>query len=159
MKKYLPIAFVASCLIGVLTGCATNDVFEKDVKIKDQQWNAADRQSVQFDIEDTTALYNVFITLRHTDAYKYNNIWMNVYTKAPGDAKATRQQLDLTLGNNDKGWLGSGMDDIFYHRIRITRDPVHFNKKGTYDFALEQIMRDDPLEHVMNVGLRVEKAN
>jgi hypothetical protein len=31
-------------------------------------------------------------------------------------------------------------------------------KPGKYSFTLQQDMREDPLEHVMNVGIRVEKV-
>jgi GldH lipoprotein len=47
------------------------------------------------------------------------------------------------------------MDDIYEHRIQLT-EPQHW-KAGVYHFTVEQIMREDPLENVMNVGLRVEK--
>jgi gliding motility-associated lipoprotein GldH len=95
--------------------------------------------------------------LRHADAYRYNNLWVNIHTKAPGDSTAQVQALDLQLATNDRGWLGVGMDDIYEHRVRISQAPVQL-KAGTYQFKLEQIMRDDPLEHILNVGIRVEKA-
>lgn len=69
-----------------------------------------------------------------------------------------KQRLDLRLATDDKGWLGSGMDDIFEHRILVTQQPVVLKRVGTYVFRLENIMREDPLEHVMNVGIRVEKV-
>ncbi len=143
----------------IFTSCAKNDVLEKNVTIKDMAWSSSDKHTITFNIDDTLSYYNIFITFRHNDAYKYNNVWLNVYTKDPGETKVTKQQLDLTLGNNKTGWLGSGMDDIFYHRVRITRTPTRFPKKGVYEFTLEQIMRDDPLKNVLNVGLRVERAS
>jgi gliding motility-associated lipoprotein GldH len=62
--------------------------------------------------------------------------------------------FELQLATNEK-WLATGMDDIYEHRIKLT-DPQYF-KAGVYHFSIEQIMREDPLENVMNVGLRVEK--
>jgi hypothetical protein len=47
------------------------------------------------------------------------------------------------------------MDDIYEHRVKLG-DP-QLLVAGTYTFTLEQIMREDPLEHVMNAGLRIEK--
>lgn len=81
---------------------------------------------------------------------------MNVTTIPPGDT-ATTQQLNLRLADNKNGWLGTGMDDIFEHRIKITRSPIHL-KPGKYSFSLQHIMREEPLEHVMGVGVRVEKV-
>jgi gliding motility-associated lipoprotein GldH len=90
------------------------------------------------------------------DAYHYNNIWLNVTTIAPADTART-QQVNLKLGDNTKGWLGFALDDIIEHRVLLTRYPVKL-KKGNYTFILQQIMREDPLQYVMNVGIRVEKV-
>jgi hypothetical protein len=53
------------------------------------------------------------------------------------------------------------MDDIYEHRISLQKElltaGVSFRQTGTYRFAIEQLMREDPLEEVMNVGLRIEK--
>ncbi|HKP31305.1 MAG TPA: hypothetical protein VJT83_01190, partial [Chitinophagaceae bacterium] len=77
--------------------------------------------------------------------------------KEPGNEKSQSQQFDLLLANDSKGWLGEGMDDIFEHRILI-QPQTKFRKAGKYQMTLQQIMRQDPLEHVLNIGLRVEKA-
>jgi gliding motility-associated lipoprotein GldH len=141
----------------LFTACTTVDVFEKNVTIPNHEWSSSFKPEIVFEIKDTLARYNIFAVIRHTDAYRYKNIWVNLYTKFPGDS-IKKQPLDLRLATDDKGWLGSGMDDIYEHRIIIT-DEAKFLRSGTYRFSLENIMREDPLEHVMNVGIRVEKAN
>lgn len=82
---------------------------------------------------------------------------MNVSVQSPGDS-ARINRINLTLANDEKGWLGKGMDDIFEHRILLENVPRRFTKSGTYNFILQQIMREDPLDHVMNVGIRLEKV-
>lgn len=144
-------------VILLASSCNTLDVFEKDVAIPGQAWSSGFKPEITFDITDTASLYNIFVVVRHTDAYRYNNIWMNVYTRVPNDTART-QRLDLRLATDDRGWLGSGMDDIFEHRILITNTPQQLNRKGSYSFKLENIMREDPLQHVLNVGIRVEKT-
>jgi gliding motility-associated lipoprotein GldH len=81
--------------------------------------------------------------------------------KGPADSATKKFTLELPLASAEKGWLGSGMDDIYEHRIALTLDPqlVGFKKSGNYNFTLEQIMREDPLEHVFNAGLRIEKKS
>ncbi len=93
--------------------------------------------------------------LRHTDAYHYNNLWINVTTIPPGDTAQTIK-ADLKLGDN-RQWLGNNIDDIIEHRILINSNPLRF-KKGNYKFIIRQIMREDPLPDVLNVGIRVEKT-
>lgn len=75
--------------------------------------------------------------------------------KGPGDSISVRREF--ILANNTKGWLGSGMDDIFEHRILFSDKPAPL-RQGRYTFTLQQAMREDPLEHILNVGIRVEKV-
>lgn len=157
MKPLLKTGLLVALGAILLAACQKVDVFEKNIAIKDHSWQSAEKPVFVFDITDTVSRYNIYVVLRHEDAYRYNNLWMNIYTKAPGDSTANQQALDLQLATTEKGWLGSGMDDIFEHRIRISQAPVAL-KAGRYEFRLEQIMRDDPLDHILNVGIRVERA-
>lgn len=143
----------------ILPGCGTVDVFEKNATIPRQSWTSSFKPEIAFNIEpkDTTSRFNIFIVIRHTDAYRYKNIWINVHTESPNGV-INNQPLNLQLATDDRGWLASGMDDIFEHRILITppNSPERLSA-GTYRFKLENIMREDPLKNVMNVGIRLEK--
>ena len=141
----------------LLISCAKIDVYEKNVAIKNHSWESSFKPTFTFTIQDTASYYNIFLIIRHSDDYNFNNIWLNVYTQSPGDT-LVKQQLPVQLANNKKGWLGTGMDDIFEHRILITRDPVQLKKAGDYTFTLQQIMREDPLLHVLDMGVRVERV-
>lgn len=140
-----------------LSACTQLDVFEKNKTITNKNWSATVQPSFDFVIKDIKAQYNLFIVLRHTDAYRYNNIWLNVGTQSPGDS--TRfQKFDLQLGNDATGWEGTGMDDIWEVRKLITNGPVTFNKAGNYHFSVAHIMRENPLPNILSIGLRVEKV-
>lgn len=151
MNKY----FFLLLLALAAASCQTIDIYEKTIAFKTHSWKSGERPSFTFEINDTTSLYNIFLVLRHEDAYNYNNIWINLAVKGPGSTDTIRREF--ILGNNKQGWLGSGMDDVFEHRIVFNDQPTPLHK-GTYTFTLQQDMREDPLEHVMNVGIRVEKV-
>jgi gliding motility-associated lipoprotein GldH len=142
-----------TCIL--LASCVKSDAFEKNVGIPGHEWSSSFKPLVDVTITDTISSYTLYVVLRHTDAYRYNNIWINLYTQVPGE-QLRKQRFDLRLATDDRGWLGSGMDDIFEHRIAIA--PIRFPKPGKYTFQLEQIMRDDPLPHIMNAGIRLERA-
>jgi gliding motility-associated lipoprotein GldH len=149
--------FFFACAL-LLASCNTSiDVFEKDVPLPKQQWESNYKPEIIFTVTDTTSLYNVFLVFRHTDAYNFNNLWIKASVQQPGENKIKSQQFDLTLATNNKGWLGSAMDDIYEHRILI-QPQTKFKKTGDYHFTIEEIMREDPLMHALNVGIRVEKA-
>lgn len=151
------------CLVCLLAGCDTVDLYERTVAIKGQAWASSQKPQFRFDIKDTTAAYNLYVLVRHSARYHYNNIWINVATQDP-DGKASRVQYELPLAGKSGAdgqlqWLGSGMDDIYEHRIALTPldQTFQFRKAGTYTFTIEHLMREDPLEQVLNIGLRIEK--
>jgi gliding motility-associated lipoprotein GldH len=155
MKTSAP--FFMLIVLITFSGCSRNGVFEKDVLIPGYKWETSFQPRIEFELNDTTSAYNVFIVFRHTNAYNYNNLWVKAAVKEPGSTNWKIGQYDLLLATNDKGWLGSGMDDIFEHRILI-QPQTKFRKAGKYEYAIQQIMREDPLAHAMNIGLRIEKT-
>jgi len=145
--------FIVSIIISDVS-CTTIDLYEKNVKLPNHSWKNSYKPEFTFTIKDTTAAYQLFLVFRHTEKYNFNNIWINLYSQPPGDT-VHKARYELQLATNDKGWLGTGMDDIYEHRIPLT-NPQSL-KAGIYKFKVEQIMREDPLEHVLNTGIRVEK--
>ena len=141
-----------------LSSCQTIDLYEKTVAIPEHDWKSSFKPEFKFIIKDTAASYQLYIVLRHNEKYNYNNIWVNLNTQAPG-TPPQKFMLELPLASSEKGWLGTAMDDLYEHRIAVTLDPAKFNfsKSGEYAISLEQAMREDPLQNVLNVGLRIEK--
>ena len=132
-------------------------MFERLEPVSGGQWKSSFVPSFTFNISDTTVAYNVYVTVRHTNDYAYNNIWLQSTLQLPGDTLLT-QKLDVKLAGAD-GWLGVGMDDIFETRYKVTPRPQGFPKSGPVTFTLRQIMRQDPLPGVLQIGMRVEKAS
>src|SRR6187399_2383935 len=139
----------------VFVSCTTVDLYEKTVFLPDHEWKGDYKPEFNFTITDTTTAYQVFFVIRHTEKYNYNNIWINLYSQPPGDT-LHKAPYELQLATNEKGWLGTGMDDIYEQRRELTgKIPL---KAGQYKLMLENIMREDPLKEVLNVGIRIEKA-
>jgi gliding motility-associated lipoprotein GldH len=140
----------------ILTSCTTVDLYEKTVSLSNHEWRSDYKPEFNFTIADTTSLYQVFFVIRHTEKYNYNNIWVNYYYQPPNDT-LHKEAREFQLATNEKGWLATGMDDIYEHRIKLAPYAGKL-KAGSYKFILENIMREDPLKEVMNVGIRVEKV-
>ncbi|MEO6315445.1 MAG: gliding motility lipoprotein GldH [Chitinophagaceae bacterium] len=151
--RIIPVLLIVGS--SLLQACNPIGVFEKNTAFKKQEWAGSNKPAFHFTISDTSSTYNIYLVLRHTDAYSFNNIWMKVSRKGPDTAYT--QQVDLRLATNGQGWLGTGMDDIWEHRIPITQGGARFRKTGDYEFTIEQVMRQDPLLHVLNAGIRIEK--
>ena len=155
-NKYLDVLFTIVCSV-LICGCNTISLYEKNVSIPGHEWKSDFKPEFRFQISDTLQPYHIYIVLRHNEQYNYNNIWVNLFTKSPGDT-IRQVQYELPLASK-QGWMGSGMGDIYDHRIAITpqEQDLYFSRTGEYVFTLEQVMREDPLQNVIDIGIRLEK--
>lgn len=150
--KYFKIFIFISFLF---TACNTIDVYEKTVVFPKHLWSSKDTLSFNFKATDSLAYYNIYLVLRHTEAYHFNNIWFD-FTSSVTNQKSQTQRMNIVLANAN-GWMGSAMDDIIEQRILLFRQPIKL-MPGDYTFKLQQVMREDPLQNVLNAGVRVEKV-
>lgn len=148
---WIPVVY---CLF--LISCSQIDIYENHTVIPKYEWQHSFTAKGDFIIKDTTSAYSIYLVLRHTDAYQYNNIWLNIGLQPPGDSMHV-QKVNLILGDDANGWEGNGMNDIWELRKLLNGAPRRFKQPGKYSFSISQIMRDDPLPQIMSVGLRIEK--
>lgn len=150
------ILFLTLFVFIVLSGCETVQLYEQNTSYPDHQWSSKQANTYKCTIVDTTTLYNIYFVIRHHNAYHYKNIWIELNTKSPSGI-ITKEAANLNLADDEKGWLGTGMDDIYDQRIPITSQPIKL-EKGVYEFTLQHTMREDPLQNILATGIRVEKV-
>lgn len=148
--------FLTLIVFILLAGCETVQLYEQNTSYPDHQWSSKQANTYKCAIEDTNTLYNIYFVIRHHNAYHYKNIWVELSTKSPNGI-ITKEAVNLNLADDEKGWLGTGMDDIYDQRIPITVQPIRL-QKGIYEFTLQHTMREDPLQNILATGIRVEKV-
>lgn len=74
------------------------------------------------------------------------------------DGKKTTERKEFRLALPDGEWLGSGSGNLYSYQMPLKED-FKFPLKGKYVIELEQNMRDNPLNHISDAGVRIEKAN
>ena len=156
IKHKIQFLLFAVAFCQFVSSCTQIDIFEKNTTIPKYEWQQSFTAKGDFVITDTTSAYSIYLVLRHTDAYKYNNIWLNIRLQPPGDSTHL-QKVNLALGDDANGWDGTGMNDIWEVRKLLNGAPRRFKQPGKYSFSISQIMRDNPLPYIMSVGLRIEK--
>jgi len=151
MKKLL-IIFCALCMVA----CGKNKVFEKFEKFDDNEWPM--NKTVKFDlqIDDTAALYNVYVPVRHTDNYPYDALLINLSYDAPNGESHTK---NFKLKFRDAGgkFMGDVAGDIWDEKT-LVMGKTKFNSIGIYKFEITDDMPKTPTPCVMEVGLTVEKS-
>ncbi len=120
------------------------------------EWFATEKAVFDLEITDTQTLNNIYLMLRHSEAYPYNNLFVFVTTKYP-DGKVITDTMEVVLANQKGEWLGNGMGDIFDFKVPIKKN-VRFPLGGKYQFSFEQGMRVNPLPMIMDFGFEIEKS-
>ncbi len=155
MFRILLSLFILCCLV---SGCLPSPYYQKQEAVPKNEWNSNFRPIFKFEITDTASRYQTSFIIQHSQAYPYSNLWMWLYIKSPGDSIIKKERVNVVLAEPGGKWLGRGFGTIYEERVVLALgDSVKFNRKGTYEIALEQNMRVNPLPEVLHVGMRVEK--
>lgn len=143
-------------LLAFVTACEQPAVWEKTVAFPRHEWAPWYKPWITLEVNDTASLYNLFAVVRHGAAFRYNNLLMNYTYIVPGDTAKTIK-VNLPLGDN-KHWLGDTLGEIIETRVKVNSKPVKL-KSGNNIFVLQQLMPGDALQHLLNIGVRIEKVN
>lgn len=143
-----------SCLI---TGCDKARVYEKNIDLANNKWPLDSIQVYNFEIGNTLDKYNIFINIRNGYAYKYSNLYIKYFILDSTNTIINSNKAELFLMDVKTGRpLGDGIGDIYEHQFQLL-GPFVFPKQGKYKIKLKQYMRDEVLDELYSVGVRVEK--
>lgn len=101
-------------------------------------------------ITDTINPYNVIISVRHTQQYPYQNMWLFVERAGEMDT------IEFYLADQRGRWLGNGFGNSREMPVLYQRAVV-FPVRGEYTYRIWQGMREDDLRGVQDIGLIIER--
>lgn len=156
-SKHFLISVFSFLLLVAFASCDSARVYEENKELPDNVWNVDNVVKLEVDIIDTTAPTNFYINVRNAEGYPYSNIYLFIKTKFP-NGQESNDTLECVLADEKGQWLGNGMGDIYDNQIPFKRN-VRFPVSGKYTFELQHGMRIKDLPLIMDVGLRIEKAN
>lgn len=138
------------------SSCDSKRIFEKNQNIPESGWAQTNSIKFDIDIKDPATPANFYINVRNADGYPYGNLFLFIKTIFP-NGKLSNDTLECVLADEKGKWLGSGIGDIYDNQIPFKRN-ARFPVAGTYHFEIEQGMRLETVPLIMDVGLRIEKA-
>jgi gliding motility-associated lipoprotein GldH len=148
--------FLFTLLSFSLISCDSSRIIDQNQDIPNAVWDMNNPAIFEVLIEDTLMPCNFYVNLRHTNEYAYKNIFFFINTDFPNGEKR-RDTLECLLQDKEGRWFGSGLGSIRDHQI-LFKKGHRFPLKGNYVFTLEQAMREEKLENVQAVGLRIEQT-
>ena len=109
---------------------------------------------------DSTKRYNLFVNLRATNAYKFNNLFLIVALEMPNGFTKV-DTLEYQMADPDGTLLGDGFSDIKESKL-FYKENVRFRSK--YKVSIKQAVRENgkvpgviALDGITEVGFRIEK--
>jgi gliding motility-associated lipoprotein GldH len=153
MIRILQLAALVS-LACCIFSCANDRLFDNVQKISHSGWDKSDAKKFTISISDTAAAYDILLHLRNKTTYSSSNLWLFVNTTAPNGNHIT-DTLEFTLADPSGKWLGKGLGSINSMLIPFKMN-IRFPFRGIYTFEFRQAMREDVLEGITDIGLRVQ---
>ncbi|MEZ4796906.1 MAG: gliding motility lipoprotein GldH [Flavobacteriaceae bacterium] len=158
-KLYL----VSVVLTFLMTSCDSNRVFD-EYKSVPNQWQKDNIVEFEYAPTDTLSSYNLFINLRNTNDYKFNNLFLIAEIDFP-NGKSEVDTLEYKMAQPNGKLLGTGFTDVKENKLWY-KENFTFNESGTYKIKVQHAMRENgsidgvnALEGVTDIGFRVENKN
>lgn len=153
MNKILKLS--AYCLLILFVSCQESNFYETNTAIANRSWAYQDIPAFAVKIEDNKAKYDVYIHTRHTAEYNYSNLFFLLHIKGP-QLQDSAFRYETKLAELDGRWIGKNAGNLYSNEVLVKKD-LTFPDTGVYNFAIEQNMRENPLKHISDVGIKLVK--
>ena len=152
----MKVQFFYSILLAlIVSSCGRSILFEKVDHISDEKWESDQILKYQFKIVDTAQFYDIFINIRNTTDYPYQNLYLFLTNQFPSGVAVT-DTIEALLCDPFGNWYGKGSGRIKDHRL-LMRQKVRFQQKGVYNFSFQHAMRDEDLIGITEFGITIRE--
>lgn len=155
MKRFFQCLSIIA-VIATIVACDTNRIFDEYKKINNKSWNKDSLMVFTIPITDTLQNYNLNINIRTDIKYNYSNLWLFINITQP-DGTSVKDTFEMALADASGKWLGKGMGGIKKRDVTYLNN-IFFPVSGDYSISLQQGMRDENLEGITDIGIRIEKV-
>ena len=145
----------------VLASCDSNRVFDI-YKSVPNAWHKDSIVSFKVNPPDSTNAYNLFVNLRNTSDYKFNNLFLIVEMAFP-HGKTLKDTLEYRMADPTGKLLGTGITGVKENKLWY-KEQVVFKEAGVYTVNIQHAMRENgkvngvvELEGITDIGFRIEK--
>ena len=159
----MKIHFLFLLLLAVgLSSCDDALISSDTHDFQDAVWRLDEPVSFTFNPPDTVNNYNLFINLRNSEKYAFNNIYLISQIKFP-EGNTVVDTLEYLMANPQGEFLGKGSRDLFENKLWL-KEGVRFRESGNYQLILSHVTRKNgevngvtELEGILDVGYSIEK--
>ncbi|MEN8957188.1 MAG: gliding motility lipoprotein GldH [Flavobacteriales bacterium] len=142
----------------LFTSCDNEEIyFQKFTEIENSSWVMDKKIPYEFEVKDTSAVYNFSFNLRNTNDYQYSNLFIFWQLQSP-DGRIKTDTSEFILAKPNGQWLGKSASGT------VIENSILFLKKklpvaGNYKFTFTQGMREASLNNIKDIGLKIVKRD
>lgn len=147
--------FIAAACLAALFACGQQTIFQESRSPDPGGWPADEVLKFQTHIADSLSLHELFLIVRNNTDYAYSNLFLFLDIHMP-DGTSLRDTIECFLADRSGQWTGKGFGSVRSNQF-LFRDDVWFPLAGTYTFGLQHGMREEKLEGITDIGIRIDK--
>jgi gliding motility-associated lipoprotein GldH len=141
-------------IVVFLFGCSdSNRWLSMSTAVENSKWAKEGALKMTFEVSDTIRLFDFIVDIRHDDRYKYSNLYLFVDMSFP-NGKVSSDTLELNLSDASGEWLGTGAGSLYEVGFKF-KDRKKFPLSGVYNVSIRHGMREEEIEGITDVGLRI----
>lgn len=144
-KRTSNICLLIVCLLTI--SCQQNTLYHSYQPVSVTGWYKNDTLVYSLPQALPNQPYTYELGIRHKDSYPYRDIWLTI----------NQDTLHLYLADSIGNWIGNGIGEI-----RQSAFPIQVStlpQDSIKEFHITHIMRDQPLNGILNIGLKIEKEH
>jgi len=151
MKK-LQILYIIALF--AIVSCSLSNKNAQYKNVNEAGWKAKDTLSFEINVDDISKKYQLKLAVRHNKNYEFNNFWVRIIQKAPKE-KADLKNIEIPLYNKIGKPYGKCTGSLCTQIFPIEKS-IQFKHKGKYTIEVIQLMRQEPLLGIKDVGVILE---
>ena len=124
--------------------CQNNKAQYKYYVFEDNKWNSDSIVSFNFDNIDTTASYDIYLKIRHSVDYRFQNLFLF------SNINNEKDTIEIFLSQKNGKWNGKGFGDIKEIDVLISKEAT-FENFDEANYSFEQAMRYNDLEKIIEL--------
>lgn len=149
-------------LVGLLLSCGKPTLYSDYHSVSPFGWEADSSLSYRFAVTDTLTPCDLIISVRHTQNYPFQNMWLFLEWDSDSLSSAShpiflpqRDTIEFYLADQRGRWLGNGFGQLREMPVLYAQSII-FPHAGNYLFRIRHGMRDNSLRGISDVGLQIE---
>ena len=136
-----------------MIACNESAYYKQSIEITEGSWAFENPVNFEIDIDDIESYFDLILDVDHSPEYSYENLYVNIHTTFPSGEKVT-DLVSLQLTDNLDQWEGKCNANQCTVSI-LLQNRVYFKEKGKHTISIEQYNRENPIEGVMALTMKM----